>query len=270
MVALSYGVKQSGHEADHLNLMPMLKCVELYLHSPYIFMVSYLSTSHGFTLSGVLHAQHEEQLMDWFFCLSPRFHSRTAGQIWMKFGMDFMPFECTLKWYLPTRWGRDPLVGRSTKNDGGGVWSGVSRVQWIDCGEQTPVWGRSPLVGRSPKQRRRWGAPQKPQWCTVAWQGVADQLLGGSPHVVHTPWMGQSPTRGVEHPTLTARLLWTGRAPLVEQSPQEWWGGFCCRSLTIRVKLHERQTFLMGHSPPAGVENPSGLGQIRLCYGGLG
>jgi hypothetical protein len=96
---------------------------------------------------------NEEHLMDWFFCVSGQFHS-TAGQVWLKFLMNFMPFECNLKWYLPSGWDRDPLVGQNTKSDGSEVHGGLRQVQWIGCKEQTPIVGRAFLVGWSPQERQ--------------------------------------------------------------------------------------------------------------------
>jgi hypothetical protein len=46
-----------------------------------------------------------------------------------------MPLECTLKWHLPTGWGRAPLMGGAQKIDGSVVPRGsLCDVRWGDLG----------------------------------------------------------------------------------------------------------------------------------------
>jgi hypothetical protein len=85
-----------------------------------------------------------------YVCPSAWFNSRTALRIWMKFGMDVMPLECTVKSYPPAGWVRAPLVGRIPQPRRRWVPRAVqcgAPWGWPNCSD--PPLGANPYVGRA-------------------------------------------------------------------------------------------------------------------------
>jgi hypothetical protein len=105
-------------------------------------------------------------------CLSARFNSRTDGQIWMKSGVDFMLLDCTLKWYSPTVWGRDP---------------------W---------WGEAPKSDRCEMSRG-------PVWCDVGGDGYSGCIAGRKPLCEANTQEGAESPSGADNPTATRTSFWT-------------------------------------------------------------
>jgi hypothetical protein len=97
------------------------------------------------------------------------------GRIWMKFGMDFMPLEYSLKWYSASGWGETPWRG----SDGG-------------------------MVPRG-----------EPLWCARRWDGRGGSTAGRKPPCEANPMDGAEPPGGQEHPRAMTRLMWCGALGVV-------------------------------------------------------